>query len=114
MAPQLVETFPKDKRFLPTYCAGAIYILTLLLDGYKFNEHTWSSIRFSQQVNTPQGQEQAGSGGPILALAPSSPWPQDAFRSHIPRIPHARDASPSHDCCPVIPAELHSYLPPDL
>ncbi|NXE81379.1 ENTP8 diphosphohydrolase, partial [Cochlearius cochlearius] len=53
---ELVETFPKETRFLPTYCAGAIYILTLLLDGYKFNEHTWSSIRFSRQAaNTDIG-----------------------------------------------------------
>ncbi|XP_053940149.1 ectonucleoside triphosphate diphosphohydrolase 8-like isoform X3 [Cuculus canorus] len=53
---ELVETFPQDKKYLQTYCSTAIYILTLLLDGYKFNEHTWSSIHFSQQAaNTDIG-----------------------------------------------------------
>ncbi|NXB79577.1 ENTP8 diphosphohydrolase, partial [Donacobius atricapilla] len=42
--------------YLPTYCSMAIYILTLLLDGYKFNEHTWSNIHFSRQAaNTDIG-----------------------------------------------------------
>ncbi|NXL51101.1 ENTP8 diphosphohydrolase, partial [Podilymbus podiceps] len=53
---ELVETFPQEKRYLHTYCPTALYILTLLLDGYKFNEHTWSSIHFSQQAaNTDIG-----------------------------------------------------------
>ncbi|NXJ95636.1 ENTP8 diphosphohydrolase, partial [Corythaixoides concolor] len=53
---ELEETFPQEKGYLHTYCAAAIYILTLLLDGYKFNEHTWSSIHFSQQAaNTDIG-----------------------------------------------------------
>ncbi|NXU46820.1 ENTP8 diphosphohydrolase, partial [Drymodes brunneopygia] len=42
--------------YLHTYCSVAIYILTLLLDGYKFNEHTWSNIHFSRQAaNTDIG-----------------------------------------------------------
>ncbi|NXS43117.1 ENTP8 diphosphohydrolase, partial [Balaeniceps rex] len=53
---ELVETFPQQKGYLHTYCSVAIYILTLLLDGYKFNEHTWSSIHFSRQAaNTDIG-----------------------------------------------------------
>lgn len=52
MAPQLVETFPQQKGYLHKYCSTAIYILTLLLDGYKFSEHTWSSIHFRRQVRT--------------------------------------------------------------
>ncbi|XP_009707988.1 PREDICTED: ectonucleoside triphosphate diphosphohydrolase 8 [Cariama cristata] len=53
---ELVETFPQEKEYLPTYCPVAIYILTLLLDGYKFNEHTWSSIHFGRQAaNTDIG-----------------------------------------------------------
>ncbi|NXO49529.1 ENTP8 diphosphohydrolase, partial [Aramus guarauna] len=53
---ELVEAFPQQKGFLHTYCSKAIYILTLLLNGYKFNEHTWSSIHFSQQAaNTDIG-----------------------------------------------------------
>ncbi|NXE14632.1 ENTP8 diphosphohydrolase, partial [Lophotis ruficrista] len=53
---ELVETFPQEKRYLHTFCSAAMYILTLLLDGYKFNEHTWSSIHFSRQAaNTDIG-----------------------------------------------------------
>ncbi|XP_010190391.1 PREDICTED: LOW QUALITY PROTEIN: ectonucleoside triphosphate diphosphohydrolase 8-like [Mesitornis unicolor] len=53
---ELVETFPQEKKYLQTYCSVAIYILTLLLDGYKFNEQTWSSISFRQQAaNTDIG-----------------------------------------------------------
>ncbi|XP_027582912.2 ectonucleoside triphosphate diphosphohydrolase 8 [Pipra filicauda] len=47
---ELERTFPQDKKYLHTYCSAAIYILTLLLDGFKFNEHTWSNIHFSQQA----------------------------------------------------------------
>ncbi|KAM6047791.1 ectonucleoside triphosphate diphosphohydrolase 8 [Chlamydotis macqueenii] len=53
---ELVETFPQEKRYLHTFCSVAMYILTVLLDGYKFNEHTWSSIHFSRQAaNTDIG-----------------------------------------------------------
>ncbi|XP_074464659.1 ectonucleoside triphosphate diphosphohydrolase 8 [Larus michahellis] len=53
---ELVENFPQQKRYLHTYCSMATYILTLLLDGYKFNELTWSNIRFSRQAaNTDIG-----------------------------------------------------------
>ncbi|XP_037256137.1 ectonucleoside triphosphate diphosphohydrolase 8 isoform X1 [Falco rusticolus] len=53
---ELVETFPQKTEYLHKYCSMAIYSLTLLLDGYKFNEHTWSSIHFSQQAaNTDIG-----------------------------------------------------------
>ncbi|NXG75371.1 ENTP8 diphosphohydrolase, partial [Baryphthengus martii] len=53
---ELVKTFPQERRYLHTYCPVAIYILTLLLDGYKFDEHTWTSIHFSQQAaNTDIG-----------------------------------------------------------
>ncbi|NWR39152.1 ENTP8 diphosphohydrolase, partial [Tachuris rubrigastra] len=53
---ELEQTFPQDKKHLHTYCSVGIYILTLLLDGYKFNEHTWSNIHFSRQAaNTDIG-----------------------------------------------------------
>ncbi|NXQ27031.1 ENTP8 diphosphohydrolase, partial [Alaudala cheleensis] len=53
---ELVQAFPQDLKYLHTYCSVAIYILTLLLDGYKFNEHTWSNIHFSRQAaNTDIG-----------------------------------------------------------
>lgn len=49
-APQLLETYPQAGRYLHSYCATATYILTLLLEGYKFDEQTWSHIHFSRQV----------------------------------------------------------------
>ncbi|XP_009991970.1 PREDICTED: ectonucleoside triphosphate diphosphohydrolase 8-like [Chaetura pelagica] len=49
---ELVQTFPQDKRHLHNYCSTGIYILTLLLDGYKFTQQTWSSIHFSQQAGS--------------------------------------------------------------
>ncbi|NXO98650.1 ENTP8 diphosphohydrolase, partial [Certhia brachydactyla] len=53
---ELVQSFPQDLKYLHTYCSVAIYILTLLLDGYKFNEHTWSNIHFGRQAaNTDIG-----------------------------------------------------------
>ncbi|NXG37147.1 ENTP8 diphosphohydrolase, partial [Dromaius novaehollandiae] len=53
---ELVENFPEEKERLHMYCSFAVYILTLLLDGYKFDEHTWSSIHFSRKAaNTDIG-----------------------------------------------------------
>ncbi|XP_071881602.1 ectonucleoside triphosphate diphosphohydrolase 8 isoform X3 [Anas platyrhynchos] len=46
---ELEKTFPQDE-YLHTYCSVATYILTLLVDGYKFDEHTWSSIHFTQKA----------------------------------------------------------------
>ncbi|NWU93340.1 ENTP8 diphosphohydrolase, partial [Upupa epops] len=53
---ELVKNFPQDLKYLHTYCPVSIYILTLLLEGYKFHEQTWSSIHFSRQAaNTDIG-----------------------------------------------------------
>ncbi|XP_021465977.2 ectonucleoside triphosphate diphosphohydrolase 8 isoform X2 [Oncorhynchus mykiss] len=42
------EYSEKDK-YLRDYCASANYIMTVLLDGYKFNQ-TWGNIYFQRQV----------------------------------------------------------------
>uniref|UniRef100_A0A8D2NYU5 Ectonucleoside triphosphate diphosphohydrolase 8 n=1 Tax=Zosterops lateralis melanops TaxID=1220523 RepID=A0A8D2NYU5_ZOSLA len=53
---ELEQSFPNDLKYLPTYCSVGIYILTLLLQGYKFDEHTWTNIHFSKQAaNTDIG-----------------------------------------------------------
>ncbi|KAJ7422608.1 ectonucleoside triphosphate diphosphohydrolase 8-like protein [Pitangus sulphuratus] len=53
---ELERTFPEAKKYLHTYCSVGIYILTLLLDGFKFSELTWSNIHFSRQAaNTDIG-----------------------------------------------------------
>nr|XP_014125910.1 ectonucleoside triphosphate diphosphohydrolase 8-like [Zonotrichia albicollis] len=54
---QVQELFPTASRTqLRDACAASSYILTLLLQGYKFNITTWPSIHFVQQVaNTDVG-----------------------------------------------------------
>ncbi|NXP83799.1 ENTP8 diphosphohydrolase, partial [Passerina amoena] len=43
----LSSSYPTENpKRLPRYCANANYILTLLLDAYKFNETTWNNICF--------------------------------------------------------------------
>ncbi|NXR10435.1 ENTP8 diphosphohydrolase, partial [Semnornis frantzii] len=37
---------------LPKYCANANYILTLLLDAYKFNESSWKDISFQMKAGS--------------------------------------------------------------
>ncbi|XP_037735360.1 ectonucleoside triphosphate diphosphohydrolase 8 isoform X3 [Chelonia mydas] len=39
-----------NKTRLQDYCAASTYILTLLLQGYKFDNQTWSKIQFHRQV----------------------------------------------------------------
>ncbi|XP_007945170.1 ectonucleoside triphosphate diphosphohydrolase 8 [Orycteropus afer afer] len=48
---KLVEvSYPEQARWLRDYCASGLYILTLLLEGYSFNEETWPSIEFRRQA----------------------------------------------------------------
>ncbi|EMP28357.1 Ectonucleoside triphosphate diphosphohydrolase 8, partial [Chelonia mydas] len=47
----LKSSYPKEKeQRLREYCANANYILALLLDAYKFNQTSWSSIRFQMKA----------------------------------------------------------------
>ncbi|KAM4661988.1 ectonucleoside triphosphate diphosphohydrolase 8-like [Discoglossus pictus] len=47
----LLELYPlENKKRLSEYCTSANYILTLLLDGYKFKSQTWSNIQFTKQA----------------------------------------------------------------
>uniref|UniRef100_A0A3Q1ELR3 Ectonucleoside triphosphate diphosphohydrolase 3 n=1 Tax=Acanthochromis polyacanthus TaxID=80966 RepID=A0A3Q1ELR3_9TELE len=39
-----------SERYLRTYCYATHYILTLLADGYKFDEETWKNIYFEKEV----------------------------------------------------------------
>ncbi|NXK94788.1 ENTP8 diphosphohydrolase, partial [Formicarius rufipectus] len=48
----LSSSYPKeDPKRLPTYCANANYILTLL-DVYKFNETSWNNIFFQMKAGS--------------------------------------------------------------
>ncbi|KAJ7406727.1 Ectonucleoside triphosphate diphosphohydrolase 8 [Pitangus sulphuratus] len=49
----LSSSYPKeDPKRLPKYCANANYILTLLLDAYKFNETSWNNIFFQMKAGS--------------------------------------------------------------
>uniref|UniRef100_A0A3Q2L152 Ectonucleoside triphosphate diphosphohydrolase 8 n=1 Tax=Equus caballus TaxID=9796 RepID=A0A3Q2L152_HORSE len=41
---------PGQDRWLRDYCASGLYILTLLLEGYRFSEDTWPNIEFRKQA----------------------------------------------------------------
>ncbi|KAM5146908.1 ectonucleoside triphosphate diphosphohydrolase 8-like [Mantella aurantiaca] len=48
---ELVANFPGEKsNRLLDYCNSAMYILTLLVQGYKFNSGTWNNIHFAKQA----------------------------------------------------------------
>lgn len=53
----LQSSYPRERaQWLREYCANANYILVLLLDAYKFNQSSWSSIRFQMKAaNTDIG-----------------------------------------------------------
>ncbi|NXX44967.1 ENTP8 diphosphohydrolase, partial [Tricholaema leucomelas] len=49
----LSSSYPaEDPGRLPKYCANANYILTLLLDAYKFNESSWKDISFQMKAGS--------------------------------------------------------------
>ncbi|NXA57513.1 ENTP8 diphosphohydrolase, partial [Nothocercus julius] len=49
----LSSSYPQEKpERLRSYCANANYILTLLLDAYKFNESSWNNIIFQRKVSS--------------------------------------------------------------
>ncbi|NWX72460.1 ENTP8 diphosphohydrolase, partial [Alca torda] len=49
----LSSSYPEENpERLPKYCANANYILTLLLDAYKFNETSWNNIFFQMKAGS--------------------------------------------------------------
>ncbi|XP_068020208.1 ectonucleoside triphosphate diphosphohydrolase 8-like [Melanerpes formicivorus] len=49
----LSASYPQESPArLPKYCANANYILTLLLDAYKFNESSWKDISFQMKAGS--------------------------------------------------------------
>lgn len=61
---QVEATWPGQKPWLRDHCASALYILTLLLDGYRFTEETWPSIKFRKQVPRPRHEGVGAPGRP--------------------------------------------------
>ncbi|XP_029467432.1 ectonucleoside triphosphate diphosphohydrolase 8-like isoform X2 [Rhinatrema bivittatum] len=48
---KLKANFPKmPEKILRDFCAASIYILTLLVEGYKFDNETWGNIHFTDKV----------------------------------------------------------------
>nr|XP_056716042.1 ectonucleoside triphosphate diphosphohydrolase 8 [Euleptes europaea] len=48
---ELKSNYPNEKESrLKSYCANANYILTLLMEGYGFSNHTWRSIAFQMKA----------------------------------------------------------------
>lgn len=56
------SSYPGQERWLRDYCASGLYILVLLLEGYKFSEETWPNIQFQKQVTAAQSLSMSGSG----------------------------------------------------
>uniref|UniRef100_A0A6I8N6J6 Ectonucleoside triphosphate diphosphohydrolase 8 n=1 Tax=Ornithorhynchus anatinus TaxID=9258 RepID=A0A6I8N6J6_ORNAN len=74
---QLRRSYPKEEeKRLQNYCGNAVYILTLLLRGYKFTEANWSSIKFKQHA----GDSEIGwTLGYVLNLTNSIPQGKKKF-----------------------------------
>nr|XP_023485264.1 ectonucleoside triphosphate diphosphohydrolase 8 isoform X2 [Equus caballus] len=49
-AVEVEASSPGQDRWLRDYCASGLYILTLLLEGYRFSEDTWPNIEFRKQA----------------------------------------------------------------
>ncbi|XP_066436161.1 ectonucleoside triphosphate diphosphohydrolase 8 [Eleutherodactylus coqui] len=48
---ELTSSYPSESQHrLVEYCSSAVYILTLLVDGYNFTSETWSKIKFAKQA----------------------------------------------------------------
>uniref|UniRef100_A0A672UAB1 Ectonucleoside triphosphate diphosphohydrolase 8 n=1 Tax=Strigops habroptila TaxID=2489341 RepID=A0A672UAB1_STRHB len=69
---------------LPKYCTNANYILTLLLDAYKFNETSWNNIIFQMKV----GSTDVGwTLGHMLNLTNMIPAEAPAWvKGHVPSL----------------------------
>ncbi|NXV79376.1 ENTP8 diphosphohydrolase, partial [Atlantisia rogersi] len=81
----LSSSYPEENpELLPKYCANANYILTLLLDAYKFNETSWNNIFFQMKA----GSADVGwTLGYMLNLTNMIPAEAPAWRKgHIPSL----------------------------
>ncbi|XP_030149249.1 ectonucleoside triphosphate diphosphohydrolase 8 [Lynx canadensis] len=67
---QVEASSPGQDRWLRDYCTSGLYILTLLLEGYGFNEETWPGIEFRKQAG---GTEMGWTLGYMLNLTSMIP-----------------------------------------
>ncbi|TRZ12738.1 hypothetical protein HGM15179_014386 [Zosterops borbonicus] len=80
---QVQELFPSASRTqLRDACTASSYILTLLLQGYKFNYTTWPNIHFVQQV---AGTDVGWTLGYMLNLTNMIPSEPPAAVTELPR-----------------------------
>ncbi|NXJ95637.1 ENTP8 diphosphohydrolase, partial [Corythaixoides concolor] len=81
----LSSSYPEENpERLPKYCANANYILTLLLDAYKFNETSWNNIFFQMKA----GSADVGwTLGYVLNLTNMIPAEAPAqMKGHVPSL----------------------------
>uniref|UniRef100_A0A672UAC4 Ectonucleoside triphosphate diphosphohydrolase 8 n=1 Tax=Strigops habroptila TaxID=2489341 RepID=A0A672UAC4_STRHB len=81
----VVSLYPEENpQRLPKYCTNANYILTLLLDAYKFNETSWNNIIFQMKV----GSTDVGwTLGHMLNLTNMIPAEAPAWvKGHVPSL----------------------------
>uniref|UniRef100_A0A663NEC8 Ectonucleoside triphosphate diphosphohydrolase 8-like n=1 Tax=Athene cunicularia TaxID=194338 RepID=A0A663NEC8_ATHCN len=69
---------------LPKYCANANYILTLLLDAYKFNETSWNNIFFQMKAGSADVGWTLGYMLNLTNMIPAEPPAR--VKGHIPSL----------------------------
>uniref|UniRef100_A0A8D0EGE6 Ectonucleoside triphosphate diphosphohydrolase 8 n=1 Tax=Strix occidentalis caurina TaxID=311401 RepID=A0A8D0EGE6_STROC len=69
---------------LPKYCANANYILTLLLDAYKFNETSWNNIFFRMKVGSADVGWTLGYMLNLTNMIPAEP--PTRVKGHVPSL----------------------------
>uniref|UniRef100_A0A8D0EH89 Ectonucleoside triphosphate diphosphohydrolase 8 n=1 Tax=Strix occidentalis caurina TaxID=311401 RepID=A0A8D0EH89_STROC len=74
---------PQWKR-LPKYCANANYILTLLLDAYKFNETSWNNIFFRMKAGSADVGWTLGYMLNLTNMIPAEP--PTRVKGHVPSL----------------------------
>ncbi|NWY60172.1 ENTP8 diphosphohydrolase, partial [Chionis minor] len=81
----LSSSYPEENpERLPKYCASANYILTLLLDAYKFNETSWNNIFFQMKAGSASIGWTLGYMLNLTNLIPAEPLAQ--VKGHVPSL----------------------------
>uniref|UniRef100_A0A8C0FQN0 Ectonucleoside triphosphate diphosphohydrolase 8 n=1 Tax=Bubo bubo TaxID=30461 RepID=A0A8C0FQN0_BUBBB len=83
--PRLSSSYPKENpERLPKYCANANYILTLLLDAYKFNETSWNNIFFRMKAGSADVGWTLGYMLNLTNMIPAEPPAR--VKGHVPSL----------------------------
>lgn len=115
LEPKVEASYPEQEPWLPDHCASGLYILILLLEGYKFSEETWPNIQFQKQVTALRtsacvGQGENGTGPRTVTQQPSRAmclpgrWHRHRLDTGLHAEPDRHDSSRGTD--PVAGSEL--------